>query len=446
MEKELLKIVDDTKDIPLDINSTELITSTRSYGVELEMILGNVNKINDYCNNHNHNVHRDGSILGDNAIEVASDVLVGEDGAKRLVDLMDKCRDFGFKTNGSCGTHIHLGAKDFYTKDNHFKEINIENIKIEDENLFVELPLYNQLKKVYSNDQIFSLLAESVSKYYENGTNTWFDNYTMSDGRTSNICIVPCLYLGNYSKILIRVSTLERLKLKAFNLGQRLSSLIIDKKSTEVYINRNGRQCADIGVDKILLFTKKTSKEWVRLKTLLYVYSYFDDLFFGMLPKNRKKSEYCRPLINTYSYDDIQKIMSQENLEKTWYKEQKLANVARAKRQRGALHGDFNTRYHSLNIHALFYESGYNTIEIRTHHGTLNAKSILAWVALHQKILDDVSNNYSHFIDSINYVNKNSSLEEKVKQFFNMFNIKKDSEIYNFIKHRLSVYSSLNLK
>lgn len=442
MDKELLKIIDDTKDIPSGIDSTKLITSNRSFGVELEMILGNANKIIQYCQDIGHNVHNDGSIRGDNPIEVATTVLKGEDGAKQLVELMDNAKKFGYKTNSTCGTHIHLGAKDFYSKSNYFSSCDLKNLSLINENIFIELPLLKQMERVFNHESLNAFLTESLLQY--NNRDGWLGNYTMYDGRTSNLCVIPVVYMGTYMSMLVRVSTLERLKMKYNSVLQGNSQVHL---STETVEGRNfkGNYMAEIDISKTSLLSRKKTEEWKKLRALFGVYSYFDTLFFAMLPSIRKKSDYCRPLANTYSFEDISKVKSQESLEKLWYKEQKLANVARAKRQRGSLNGDFNTRYHSLNIHALFYEMGYNTVEIRTHHGTTNAHSILAWVALNQLILDTVVSNADIYYE-VESANINNSVEEKTNLLFKIFNIKKDSDLRKFIENRLSIYSNINLQ
>lgn len=446
MDKELLKIIDDTKDIPTDIDSTKLITSNRSFGVELEMILGNENKLIQYCQDVGHNVHNDGSIRGDNPIEVATQVLKGEDGAKQLVELMDNAKKYGYKTNYSCGTHVHLGAKDFYSKSNYFSTCELKDMKINNENIFIELPLLKQMERVFNLEQLNAFLTEGLlqNSVRDGINNGWLGNYTMYDGRTSNLCIIPVIYMGTYMNMLIRVSTLDRLKIKHNHIMQGNSQLHLSSETVEGR-NYRGQHMAEIDISKTVLFSRKKTDEWKKLRALFGVYSYFDDLFFAMLPSLRKKSSYCQPLSNTYSFEDISKVKSQESLEKLWYKEQKLANVARAKRQRGSLNGDFNTRYHSLNIHALFYEMGYNTIEIRTHHGTTNAHSILAWVALHQLILDTVIEKSDIYYE-IESANINNSIEEKAQILFKTFGIKKDSDLYKFIQNRLAIYSNINLK
>jgi hypothetical protein len=439
----MIREIDDTKDIPEKFEALPLLKSTRSFGVELEMFGGNNEKLQEYSAQKNHRYDRDGSIVGSHACEIASKVFQGKTGGQELLDLTQVSIKNGFKTNFSCGTHVHLGAKDFFSTET-FKESNFAKLPSRNENIImlVELPLLVQMRKSLNENTIITDFVQEASLNYKRGAG-WFTNYTMYDGRTSNVCVVPCVYMGVEYLILMRVSTLERLKCKPNEVLHGNARLELGDKFTELRKADNYHSVATLAIDRVVPFYKPSNKVWEKLKSLFAVYSYFDELLFCMLPPRRRNSAYCKPLRETYALSDVLDCNSQENIERTWYKENSAKGVAYAKTQHGTIDSKYNSRYHSVNIHSLFYRHG--TLEIRMHHGTTNGNSILAWVVLHQRIMDMVADGKLTW-DLISNLDRRASRQKKAYMFKKLLLLDKEPELLRFVSHRLKLYSNIILK
>jgi hypothetical protein len=106
-----------------------------------------------------------------------------------------------------------------------------------------------------------------------------------------------------------------------------------------------------------------------------------EDVLFSMLPKSRWDNHYCMPFRkSTHGFDDVEKQMTMEELEQSWYKEMQQRSIDSRKS------GKYDSsRYHAMNLHRFFT---HRTIEFRQHSGTLNARKILKWSAILLQIVN----------------------------------------------------------
>lgn len=109
-------------------------TFNRSYGVELE-IIGGINTptgiatalrasgIEAYQEGYNHEARPhwklvyDGSLTGENAIELVSPILYGEDGLKQIITVCAVLNRLGVTVNNTCGLHVHVDARGATTRN-----------------------------------------------------------------------------------------------------------------------------------------------------------------------------------------------------------------------------------------------------------------------------------------------------------------------------------------
>lgn len=154
-------------------------------------------------------------------------------------------------------------------------------------------------------------------------------------------------------------------------------------------------------------------KGFRNLRSLMLFYKEFDEVFRAMIPRNRRRSTFCKPT-STYG-TTIQAARTYAALERIWYsaKSNMEANDAKAG---GKYH---ESRYHAVNLHPLLsrQRAGVElagTIEIRLHSGTTNADKILKWVALHQKVLDTFTKK-ELTPKVLDFIRKDTSLEHKVR-------------------------------
>lgn len=435
-----LTYIDESKDTPKDFDGVPLIISDRTFGVELEMFGGKKGNLHEFCAINGHRLENDGSIRDNKGnhggTEAITKVLTGVKGAKDLIGLTEMSKKEGYKCNYSTGTHIHLGASDFYTKDT-FKQqkLNDINKKKGEDILLVESLLLSKMRKSLNMDTIINrYLVEGYLKVIGSGTYT--SNYVMEDGKTSYITIVPCTYLGNRYYILCRLSTIqEQMGLKPQSLYNGRQVLKITDTTTNVSRDEYGSEYATLGVGKVVVFTKERNNLWSDLKTLFAFYTYFDEVFFAMLPPSRKNSMYCVPLTDNYLLSQVLKINDEIGLEKLWFGNPDIESIENMKNERKHI-----SRRSAINLHSIF--NIHRTLEVRSHHGTLNGHSILAWVALHQLVMDSIK---SRKFDWTIFTQMKSklSISEKTQNMCALLGV--EGELLKFVKNRLQVHSNITL-
>lgn len=423
----------DSTDKPKDCIAD--ITSTRTFGVELEMFGGNMEGIKTFARNYGHNYGHDGSIKNtknnnEGCIEVQTGILTGKEGAKILTDLMEESKKLEFKVNGTCGTHVHFGGGDFFDKVD-FNIGSLQDIKQNQTNIIFEKKLLLLMVEAYGSfNQVVSHIIGDIS--YSLGK-TYTNEYRMNTGKFSRFCVIPVRHFNTTFSMVIRESTLTKMGTSQKQVWYDESISLSDKAGKDIML------CKDV-----VLVHKPETDKFKKLKKLFYFYNIFDDVLFKMLPQERRNNNFCKKLSSTYSIKDIQKCSSQGELEKIWYQKETFRDVENDKRS--SLQGnssdtqnrDNSVRYHGVNLHSLYYKHG--TVEIRMHHGTLNAESLLLWIQLHQKIMDGISNN--QVVDEI--ISKCSKGYDNVyeggKYLIEALNLQ-GTNLETFIKHRIKKYN-----
>lgn len=106
-----------------NITSTTLKTKLEAAGI-------NCYTANRSTNNHGYwKITGDGSIQGNNSFELVSPILQGEAGLNELMKVCKVLNQCGARVNQSCGTHIHINARNF-TLD-QWKRIYINYARLE---------------------------------------------------------------------------------------------------------------------------------------------------------------------------------------------------------------------------------------------------------------------------------------------------------------------------
>lgn len=413
----------------------EEITSERTFGVELEVYGGDVGKLTSYAVSKGHTYGHDGSIKNESgtnegAVEIQTGILSGRKGVDSLKELMDMSVKTGFRVNGTCGTHVHLGGGDFFDKSD-FKIGSLLDIKPEQTNIIFEKKLLSLMIDTFGDfkyvvQKIIGDLSYSLGKTYTN-------EYRMINDKYSRFCVVPVVYFGELRHLVIRESTLTKMGTSQKEIWTNNHLSLSDKPSKMNILPK----------DVVLVYKTETDK-FKKLKKLFYFYTVFNDVLFKMLPKERRSNNFCKKLSSTYSIKDIQKCQSQGELEKVWYQKETYQEIERDKNS--TLQGnsgdsrnrDQSVRYHSINFHSLYYKHG--TVEIRMHHGTLNPESLLLWIQLHQRILDAISNN--QVSDSaIALASKGyDDAYEGTNMLIEALQVK-GTNLEQFIKHRIKKYN-----
>lgn len=426
-------------DAPSDISIEDVckLVSDRTFGIEFEVISkdGTRDGTKKLASQLNFTCSGDGSVDSFNrysGIEYQTSVLSGESGAKDVVKFLDKLKENSL-VNESCGTHIHLGATGLFDKNNSFSIKKLKDISSR-KNIFIEKTLLKNMVEAMGEEDVKSILEFCYYEYRREGF--YSSSYRMSDGRVSRYVVVnsciPSSHLpsGMYQRefpLVIRQSTLDTMQIAETEAS--MSRILITKEKDRL---RGGGGVID--VKDVLLYSSEESTKYNLLKTVLYYYALFDKIFFAMLPESRQDNTYCKPLSNSYSVSDIASCESQLDVEKMWYKKSNIRDINRAKSE----HYE-DSRYHSLNMHSLFYK--YGTLEIRSHHGTMDSKSILLWVALHQRIIDNIESGRMYTIGRGIRRQSYRNFKELFKVFMQVANINEGDILHKFVLHRIEKYS-----
>lgn len=425
-----------------DTEKGEIITSPRTFGVEIEMFHQNSRPLAELSKeiDNEFGVGNDGSISGGYGVEIQTPILKGKKGEDKLKKFLTKARDLGFSVNSSCGMHTHLGADDYFCKKklngfysyentNYYPHYNFVFIKSKEDSLTIKkkkillycLPFVNEIDESLSKGGIpRGYIGKAIIGNDE-------ENHFSKFG-----------YKEINNDI---VSELKKYPLEEGEKWYLLPSKVMDMGSPFHLITRR-----TIDAEKVFFLSLEDERQWERTKTLLYFYTAFSDVILSMLHKSRWDNRYCMKLSSGFCTRDIDKVQSQDELEELWYKTSQKMEIIRRKEGRYD-----ESRYFGLNLHSLFCGNG--TIEIRFHSSTLNEKKILFWVALHQAILDNTlvitEREYTTIrsgitIDKIKEVEKILLLEDKIKFFFELLQIKGDMKEY-FIS-RIKHFTGIDLK
>lgn len=135
-----------------------------------------------------------------------------------------------------------------------------------------------------------------------------------------------------------------------------------------------------------------------QLVALLATYIVLEDLFFHLVPEERKGNSYCWPLADAY--------LNRKNIEPQNLNE--------------------NFKYAAVNVHHL---KDYGTIEFRQHGGSKNTKEILNWIETILQLYKFVENknpsDVALLIKNLNTISNyqdfaHQVFEHKINQFLNL--------------------------
>lgn len=342
----------------------KIITDSRKFGVELEMVNKSLAKLRDLSNKvrSGFGVERDGSVEMRNGygIEVQTPPLSGKAGEKAILEICKTVEDLGFTTNETCGMHVHLDGEDFLQKADTLKTINVG-------------------KGIESFSEILTgdFDEKYLVVYHKNGLIPLRDfTYDFLVPREFNGVVYPETRITgsvffDYTGIRAQKEAKKLFPVKGDLFPYFCTSDVLSK--------------IDLPLEQINIVGFSKSREADYLRTLLYLFSCYDSVLVGMLPESRRqKNRYCKRISTAFSPEDIERCRTYEDIEELWFKV--TDKDEREKRKKD--HYD-TSRYYGLNLHSLF---GINkTIEIRLHSGTIDAEKVLNWVAINQHILSRIT-------------------------------------------------------
>jgi len=403
----------------------KIIKSKRKFGFEAEL----VNEDEEEIENLAENTHSsfgfvsDSSIEGDSddsAVEIVSPVLSGLAGESITKILFNSIKNKGFRVNKSCGLHIHLDGLGFKNDRRIFagrisdldcaitqKVKSSDTVFVINESLFIELRSRSMVKV----DSMIRMLATAA--------------------RTSLSTRVVCSNFLDDSTpdILVRRSTITqngaRIRVDYYDYYNK-TELVREKHE---YDPKEFEPTQDD-----ILCTLKRDKGFYRVKTLLYFYSVYNDVFMALLPSSRRGNVFCLGLDVSFAPNQIENMTSYEDIENNWYR---TTNIRDTNSNKDQHYND--SRYYNLNLHPLF--SNGSTIEIRSHPATMSAAKVLYWVALHQTILDKIVSG-DITIDKMRPATVLHQLDDKLGHF--MAIVDPEPRIGAYINKRIGHFNNKN--
>lgn len=355
-----------------------MITSKRTFGVELEMgqhggqsdamLETKHRKLLEKAKELGWNVGSDISIK-DFAlpVEARSPILCGEEGENNFREFTKYVNKLGFDVNDTCGTHVHFGGSDFVNRT-HLKEVSLEEY------------VTNEIHQGYNPGIVFDVdayktIIENTEESFiaeliiQANNNEQFEIGVPIGNRLVSKIVCAQLYLpelGMNAKLVIKASKLRKL------IGE----------DNEYDILTLGKE---IDIEELIFMSRPIKDNYVKLQRLFMFYTVFDSVLFKMLPKSRQiNNRFCKPLSTSYSFGKIRGTRNMGEIEKLWYGSNKLEEIVSMKQQ-----NKHESRRHSVNLHSLL--GGIGTIEVRMHHGSLDADELVNWIELHQFIIDQIS-------------------------------------------------------
>ena len=399
-----------------------IIKSPRKFGIEVEMINKGVEAITELSLSISSafGVDHDGSIeagRGNSGIEIISPIMSGLSGENCVKDLFARINALNFSVNASCGLHVHIDGTDFkrgvkiqfVRMDKIFPEI-LNTLTRRDHIFCVNHLLFNEIKKTCGAED--TELAQLL-----------LDEFISTNHKS--------LYLSK--TIGVRVPEI-RIRPVGIKLGKH--NLSLDYYDYADFVEVKDKFAIQIGSldpkpkDYICVIHEDNSL--INTKTLLYVYSVFNDVFMSMLPKSRRNNVYCQNLALSFSPNQIESIRSYNELETMWYK---TRDMMETENRKGNHYDD--SRYYGVNLHTLF--SKYGTVEIRSHSATLEPNKVLYWVALHQDILDKIVNR-EITIETLKQGAYIDNVTDKIEFFINVFKFR--TSLRKYVQKRIAYFSN----
>jgi hypothetical protein len=152
---------------------------------------------------------------------------------------------------------------------------------------------------------------------------------------------------------------------------------------------------------------------------LAMTYYALEPMLFAMLPRSRRSNGFCRAItnrINDVNFKKFTKSPKQVDkyaFQKIWYGQSDEEYLLRThKGNRGW------DRYYGFNYACLF---GLGHLELRYHHGTINAKKIRNWVRLNLFMMDWALKHYDK--KALLHIAKCKRMSKKVELFYRYFRV-----------------------
>lgn len=427
----------------------KIIQSVRKFGVEMEVDMVHEDLLYEFYDRHRRyaNVVRDSSIRGDLGLEIVTEPVTGEDGASKISSICSTIEELGIKTdNKSCSTHVHLDAPEFLQSSEYVvvEEGGLEGFvrdRGDEVSHFVRYtPTKNQQKnnrykattivKSYSADDVTQPMWLSSNMGFPR--RPFFPESKEVNGNEFKFIDVP--YIDTYD-IQVGQAILDRNIHRIHDTNYPnwpVKSIEEANSRFWEYIKR--KSTTD---NSELLVMINNSKPTERVKLLMYFYVMFNSLIQAMVSDSRKvNNAYCMPISDFYSLDQIKAIKSYSNFEELWYKE---GDASQRMSFRNSHYHD--SRYLDINLHSLFNRT--NTIEIRLHGATKNAKHILWWTAMHQLIVDSIAELKFSIEDIDSVISLDSPVEEKYNAFVMLLNPRVG--IQKYMKRTIKHFSDINI-
>lgn len=340
----------------------KIIRSLRKFGIEVEMYNETTSHILKFASQISNlfGLEHDGSLdTPGHAVEVVSPILRGEAGENAVRDLFDNINEYDFKINSSCGFHVHLDGSDFSNKSKTY-ECSVGEITEE------------VVKKIKNGTQVV-VVKDKLIKSLRGGE---YPQY--NDNELVEILLSESSRGDNY---LFLSKALGYSVLDARKTESRISIGDTDIIVTLFTAEDENRDVAP--EDRVFIIDGNNNLS--NILTLLYLHTVYGDVFSSMLPKSRRQGNmYCQKLSTIFSPTQIENITSFTELERAWYGVSTSRDVGGHKSNKYD-----DSRYFSVNLHSLF--SKYGTVEFRSHSPTLNSQKALYWIALNQKIMDNIA-------------------------------------------------------
>lgn len=414
----------------------KIIKSPRTFGIELEVGGDTYDSLHGLKRDIDmeFGMVGDGSLSCENPIEIVSPILGGKKGEDTVIDLSKKLTKHGFSgEDESCGFHVHLDGSDFLPTE-HNVVLNSDELDV----LLKEV-CADDIKRIIGVDEScldFLSMSHKVENYKKIAN--WFNDLGSPTGRISilhpmtpvpvigyNIVVggmkIPCVSTGK---------DVVELEGRLSKISNQIRTFMFSCKNDDA--DKLGKQHNNItkqiarysGVKpKAYVVRYTTTENFERLKTLLYFYTAYSDVINSMLPSHRTDgNQYCKPMRESFLCQKVERLKTQFEFEKLWYKKRDKSSINYCKGN----HYD-SSRYHYVNFHSLFNRHG--TVEIRAHAGETDYRRILFWTALHQHILDNVSNG-AVSIKDIKTVTRLRSLRKKQQHFIELLKLPKYLEEY----------------
>jgi len=407
----------------------QIIKSFRKFGVEVEMFhptnkaLGDLSKLVEKV----FGIEHDGSIDagGGHGVEVVSPILRGSAGETAIVELFKTINSLGFKTNKSCGIHVHLDGAGFAKSDKVFISPirDLEDLKVLDSlskkngdyAFIVNHEVMRRMSQNMNADDIAQLITD---EYMATGGKQFFLSKELGQSIPEIVRGACVLEIGNTRSFTDIYRFVEE-----------------SEEEIDITVPIVVEELKPSGDD--LLVIVKGNNNLQNILTLLYLHTVYSDVFMSMLPKSRRQDNlYCQSLALGFSAGEIERIRSYSELETAWYKTRTMRETSSRK---GNKYDD--SRYFTVNLHSLFAK--YGTIEIRSHSATLDHNKVLYWAAFHQEILDRIVSG-AITIPSLRQGSSLSDLNDKTEFLMDTLGLR--TPLLKYMKARIDYFKTNETK